>query len=239
MSHGPQHTEVSSWKRAIDKFVEETCDIIQGHYHCQIIKNGQIYLGCLWPHGYIDYAFLLLLDDPHANKSLAVRMSVDAAMMAPQAPSSVTQSAPTRTSPTIQPVPETTGLDVIVEEEIVKVEDDGAEQGQAKEDKETTILSMIQVYQEANVPPPTPDTPCSTCATQGEASREQSTDTKMTSTVVSLLLSCPTPAEMVLSSEMSQQLGLAPGTLPNLEQNVQESVSLSKQVDLIYLRDKS
>ena len=55
-----QHTTASSWKKAVNKFVEETCDIIQGHYHCHIVKNGQIYPGCLQPHGYIDYAFPLL-----------------------------------------------------------------------------------------------------------------------------------------------------------------------------------
>ena len=67
MPHGAQHTIVASWKKAIDKFVKETCDIIKGHYHCHIIKNSQIYPGCLQAHGYIDYAFLLLQDDPHTN----------------------------------------------------------------------------------------------------------------------------------------------------------------------------
>ena len=208
MPHGAQHTTASSWKKAINKFVKETCDIIQGHYHCRIVKNSGIYPRCLRPHSYIDYAFLLLSDNPHTNKSLAARMAVDAAMMVmsqqPQTPAPVTQSAPTRTSPVTQPLPETTGLDVVVEEEIVEVEDEGTEQGQAEEDKETAILSMIQAYQEANTPPPTLDTPCSTCATQGEATREQSTDTEMTSTAASLLLSYPAPAETVLSSEMSQ-----------------------------------
>ena len=243
MPHTAQYTMASVWKRTIDKFVKETCDIIMGHYHCRILKNGRIYPGCLWPHGYIDYAFLLLPDDPHTNKTLAVTMAADAAatVMSQQlkALASITQAAPTRTLPTTQPVPETTGPDVVIEEEIVEVEDDGKEQDQAEEDEETTILSMIQAYQVADAPPPTPDTPCSTCATQGEASEEQSMDTEMTTTVALLSLSYPAPADTALSSEMSQWLGPALGTLPNLEQNVQESVSPSKQVDLDCLRDKS
>ena len=95
MPHMLQHTMVLSWKRAVDKFVKETCDIIQGHYHCHIIKNGQIYPGCLRPHGYIDYVFPLLPDDPHANSSLAVRMAADAAARViyqqPKGPVSATQ----------------------------------------------------------------------------------------------------------------------------------------------------
>ena len=243
MPHMAQHMMVSSWKRAVNKFVKETCDIVQGHCHCRIVKNGQVYPGCLWPHGYIGCAFPLLLDDPHANKTLAVRMAVDAITTVisqqSQAPTSAAQSAPTRTPPVMQPVPKATGPDVIVEEETVKVEDNDAEQDKAGEDEESTILSMIQVYQEADAPPLAPDTPCPACATQGEASGKQSTDTEMTSTVVLLSLSYPAPAQMTLSSEMSQRLGPAPGTLPNLERNVQESVSPSKQVDLDCLRDKS
>ena len=46
MPHAAQHTTASSWKRAVDKFVKETCDIIMGHYHCHIVKNSQIYPGC-------------------------------------------------------------------------------------------------------------------------------------------------------------------------------------------------
>ena len=63
-----QHTTAASWKKAINKFVEETCDIIKGHYHCRIIKNGQIYPGCLRAHGYIDYTSPLLPDDPHKTQ---------------------------------------------------------------------------------------------------------------------------------------------------------------------------
>ena len=47
MPHGAQHMTAVSWKKAVNKFVEETCDIIKGHYHCRIIKNGRIYPGCL------------------------------------------------------------------------------------------------------------------------------------------------------------------------------------------------
>ena len=243
MPHVAQHMTVTSWKKAVDKFVKETCDIIKGHYHCHIIKNGRIYPGCLWPHGYIDYAFPLLPDDPNANKTLAATMAADTAAMVmsqqPQAPALIAQSTPTRTPPTTQPVPQTTSPDVVIKEEVVKVQDKGKEHKQAEEDEETTILSMIQAYQVAEAPPPTPDTPCLTCATQREASGEQSMDTKMTTAAASLSLLYPAPAEKVLSSEMSQQLGLPPGTLPNLEQNVQESVSPSKQVDLDCLREKS
>ena len=119
------------------------------------------------------------------------------------------------------------------------MKDEGQEPEQAEEDEETSILSMIHAYQVAEAPPLTPDTPCLTCAIHGEASREQSTHTEMTSAAVSLLLLYPTPAEMVLSSKMTQHLGLPPGTLHNLEQNIQESVSPSKQMDLDRLRDKS
>ena len=244
MPHRAQHTMVALWKKAVDKFVKETCDIIKGHYHCHIIKNGWIYLGCLWAHGNIDYTFPLLPDDPHANKTLVVTMVVDAAVIVMsqslKAPALTAQSAPTRTPPTTQSVQQTTGPDVVIEEEeVIEVEDKGEEPGQAEEDEETAILSMIHTHQVAEAPPPTPNTPCLTCAIHGEASREQSTDTEMTMTAVSLSLLYPTPAEMALLSEMTQHLGLPLGTLPNLEQNVQESVSPSKQVDLSHLRDKS
>ena len=244
MPHGAQHTLAASWKKAIDKLVEETCNIIKGHYHCHIIKNGWIYPGCLRAHGYIDYVFLLLLDDPHANKTLAVTMAADTATMvmsqSPKVPASTLQLASTKMPPTTQTLPQATGPNVIVEEEeVMKVKDEGQEPKQAKEDKETTILSMIHVYQVAEAPPLTPDTPCPTCATQGEASGEQSTDMEMTTAVASLLLLYPTPAETALLSEMTQCLGPPLGTLTNPEQNVQESVSPSKQVDLDWLRDKS
>ena len=89
-----------------------------GHYHCHIVKNSQTYPGCLQPHGYIDYAFSLLPDDPHANKSLEVTMAADTAVTVisqqPQAPASVTHLAPTRTPPATQPVPEASSPDVII-----------------------------------------------------------------------------------------------------------------------------
>ena len=84
------------------------------------------------------------------------------------------------------------------------MKDEGEEPEQAEEEEETAILSMIHTYQVAEASPLTPDTPCLTCATQGQASGEQSMDTEMTMAAVSLLLSYPTPAEMVLSSEMTQ-----------------------------------
>ena len=229
----------ASWKKAINKFIEETCDIIKGQYHCCIIKNSRIYPGCLQAHGYIVYAFPLLQDDPHTYKTLAATMAADATTTVmshqPKAPALTTQLAPTRTPPATQPVPQATSSNVVIEEEeVVGVEDKGEEPEQAEEDKETTILSMIQAYQVVEAPPPAPDTPCLTCTIQGEASGEQSMDTEMTMAVVSLSLLYPTPAETVLLSEMAQHLGPPPGTLSNLEQNVQE-----KQVDLNRLRDKS
>ena len=106
-------------------------------------------------------------------------------------------------------MPQTTSHDVVIEEEeVVEVEDEGEEPEHAEEDEETAILSMIQIYQVAKAPPLTLDTSCLTCATQGEASREQSTDTKMTMAAASLSLSYPVPAETALSSEMTQHLGL-------------------------------
>ena len=91
----------ASWKKAVDKFVKEICDIIEGHYHCCIIKNGGIYPECLQAHGYIDYAFRVLPDDPHANKTLAVTMAEDAAVtvmsQSPKIPALTSQLAPTRT----------------------------------------------------------------------------------------------------------------------------------------------
>ena len=171
-------------------------------------------------------------------------MAADAAMMVmsqqPKAPVSTTQSASARMPSATQPVPQATGPDVVIEEEeVIEVEDEGREPEQAEEDEETTFLSMKQAYQVAEAPPSTPDTPCSTCAIQGEASEEQSTDTEMTMAVASLSLSYPALAETALSSEMTQHLGPPLGTLPNLERNVQESVSPLKQVDLDRLRDKS
>ena len=47
MPQVPQHMSAQAWKRAVDKFINETCDIIIGHYHCCIVKMGCIYLGCL------------------------------------------------------------------------------------------------------------------------------------------------------------------------------------------------
>ena len=138
------------------------------------------------------------------------------------------------------PEPETTGPDLVIKEEVVvEIRDNGSEQDEGNGDEESAILSMIQVYQVADVPPAAPDTPCPTCATQGDASEEQSTDTEMTTAAVSLSLLYPPPIETALSSEMSQWLGPVLGTLPNLEQNVQESVSPLKQVDCNRLRDKS
>ena len=142
-----------TWKRAVNKFVDETCDIIKGHYHCCIVKNGQIYLGYLQPHGYIDYAFPLLPDDPHANWSLAVRMAADTTTMLthqqPQASALTTHSVPqtqAKGPPVPQPVTqlETTILDfVIEEEEIIEIEnDDGDKQDQVAGDEESVIPSM-------------------------------------------------------------------------------------------------
>ena len=190
-----------------------------GHYHCRIVKMGQIYPGCLRLHSYIDYAFLLLPDDPHANKTLATKMVVDAAMTVmhqqPQAPVPATRmmsqtqaEAPPVAQPTMQPASQTTGPDVIIKEEVVEIiddNDDDNEQDCAAADKESAILSMIQVYKEANAPPPAPETPCKICATPGEASvGEQSTDTEMLTAVASLSLSYPAPAETALSSQMSK-----------------------------------
>ena len=105
-----QQMTAASWKKAVDKFIEETCDIIKGHYHCRIIKNGQIYPGCLRAHVYIDYAFPLLPSNPHTNKTLVATMAADAAVTVmsqpPKAPASTAQSAPTRMPPTAQPVPQ-------------------------------------------------------------------------------------------------------------------------------------
>ena len=98
-------------------------------------------------------------------------MAADAAVMVmsqqPQAPASIAQLAPTRTPPATQPVPQTTGPDVVIEEEVVEVQDEGEEHDQAEEDEETAILSMIQAYQVAEAPPLTPDTSCLTCCHTG------------------------------------------------------------------------
>ena len=152
-----QHTTASSWKRAIDKFVKETCDVIQVHYHCRNVKNGRIYPGCLWLHGYIDYAFQLLPDDPHTNCSLAARMMVDATTTV----ISKQPQAPAEMLPITQPVPEpeTMGPNVITKGETIEGREEGAEQDVEEGDKESTILSMIQAYQEAYAPLPAPDTP--------------------------------------------------------------------------------
>ena len=134
--------------------------------------------------------------------------------------------------PTTQPAPETTSPDIVIEEvEVIEIDDDDDnEQDCAAADKESAILSMIQVYKEADAPPQAPETPCQICATPGEDSvGEQSTDTEITNTAASLLLSYPTPMEMALLSQMSQWLGPTPGTLPNMEQNLQEKISPLKQ----------
>ena len=65
--------------------------------------------------------------------------------------------------PATQTLPQATGPDVIVEEEVIEVKE---EPKQAKEDEKTAILSMIHAYQVAEAPPPTPDTPCLTSAIQ-------------------------------------------------------------------------
>ena len=139
MPRGAQHTTAASYKKTVDKFVKETCDIIKEHYHCHIIKNDRIYLGCLQAHGYIDYAFPLLPDNPHTNKTLVATMAADAAATVmsqpPKAPASTAQLAPTRMPPAAQPVPQTTSPNVIIEEEeVIKVEDEGKEPEQAEED---------------------------------------------------------------------------------------------------------
>ena len=243
----PQHMSVLAWKRAIDKFIIEICDIILGHYICCIMKMGWIYLGCLCQHGYIDYVFPLLPDDHHANQSLVVMMAADAVTMVmyqqPQSPVPTVQAAP-QAQAVAQPALGTTGPDVVIEEiiKIVLNDDDdnnNNEWNQAAADEENTIFSMIQVYKEVNTPPQAPETPCQICIMPREASAgKQSTDMEIMNAAMSLLLSYPAPAEMALSSQMSQWLGLAPGTLPNLEQNLQESISPSKKINLDHLRDK-
>ena len=217
MPWAQQHMLAPAWKRAVDKFINETCDIILGHYHCCIVKMGQIYPGCLRLHGYIDYVFPLLPDDPHANRSLAATMAADTTAMVmhqqPQALVPAAQATPQTQAkaqpvaqPTTQSAPETTGPDVVIEE-IVKIDedDDDNEQDHAAADKESAILSMIQAYKEADAPPQAPETPCQICATPGEASAgEQSTNTEIMNAVASLSLSYPTPVETALSSQMSQ-----------------------------------
>ena len=145
-----------------------------------------------------------------------MRMVVDAATMLthqqPQALVLATCLVPQKQAkapPVPQPVtqPETTGPDVVVnEEEIIEIGDnDGNKQDQVAEDQESTILSMIQVYKESDTPPQVSDTPCQICATLGKASvGEQSTDTEIMNTAVSLSLLYLTLAEMELSLEMSQ-----------------------------------
>ena len=146
--------------------------------------------------------------------------------------------------PTMEQVLETTGPDVVVEEEVVEILDDNDdndnEQDCVAADEESAILSMIQAYKEADAPPPAPEVPCQICATPGEASvGEQSMDTEMLTAAASLSLLYPAPVETALSSQMSQQLGPALDTLPNLEQNLHEKISPSKQADQDHLRDKS
>ena len=213
-----KHTLVPAWKKAVNKFIDENCDIIMGHYHCHIVNMGWIYPGCLQLHGYINYAFLLLPDVPHANQTLAMKMAADAAMMVmhtqPQSLAPATQvtlqtkaKAPPVAQPTTQPAPETTSPDVIIEEEVVEIvdDDDNNEQDRAAADEESVILSMIQAYKEADIPPLALETPCQISATPGEASTgEQSMDTKMSTAVATLSLSYSAPAETALSSQMSQ-----------------------------------
>ena len=109
--------------------------------------------------------------------------------------------------PTMQPAPETTSPDVVIEEvKVIKIDDDDDnEQDCAAADKESAILSMIQAYKEADNPPQAPETPCQICATPREASAgEQSMDTEITNAAALLSLSYATPAETALSSQMSQ-----------------------------------
>ena len=131
MPQVPQHISALAMKRTINKFIDKTCDIILGHYHCHIMKMGQIHPDCLCLQGYIDYAFPLLPDDPHANRSLTVTMVADATMTVmyqqPQALAPAVQVvlqaqavAQPATQPAMQPAPDTTSPDVVIEE-IIKI----------------------------------------------------------------------------------------------------------------------
>ena len=154
-----QHMSAPAWKKAVNKFIDEICHIIMEHYHCRIMEMGWMYLGCLRLHGYIDYAYPLLSDDPHANKTLAMKMAADATMMVmhqqPQAPAPATRTmlqtqaeAPPVTQPSTQPASQTTGPNVVIEEEVIEIIDDDNndnKQDCAAADEESAILSMIQV----------------------------------------------------------------------------------------------
>ena len=60
----PQHTTVTKWKAAWDKFVDETIEKIGQQYWCRKIKQGRTYPSCLWQSGLLDHAFPLPEDDP-------------------------------------------------------------------------------------------------------------------------------------------------------------------------------
>ena len=60
----PQHTTVTKWKAAWDKFVDETIEKIGQQYWCRKVKQGQTYPSCLWQSGLQDHAFPLPEDEP-------------------------------------------------------------------------------------------------------------------------------------------------------------------------------
>ena len=60
----PQHTTMTKWKAAWDKFVDETIEKIGQQYWCRKIKQGRTYPSCLRQSGLLDHAFPLPEDDP-------------------------------------------------------------------------------------------------------------------------------------------------------------------------------
>ena len=60
----PQHTTVTKWRAAWDKFVDETIEKIGQQYWCRKIKQGRTYPSCLRQSGLLDHAFPLPEDDP-------------------------------------------------------------------------------------------------------------------------------------------------------------------------------
>ena len=254
----PQHTTVTKWRAAWDKFVTETIEKIGQQYWCRKIKQGRTYPSCLRQSGLLDHAFPLPEDDPqyrppgryienwagtldeeHPVREEAVpqvpaRAGEEAPPAAPAgAGKEVTPAAPTRAGEEATlAAPEAPGgiePDVVVEQ----VTEETA-------DGEITCLydsANDPTFCPAQPPEPTPEEALAQLLTRGQAMtgsvREPPSHREDEP-------ECSTDSDMQESIEglslgtvLSQRLGPPPDTQPDMEHSAEEA---STQQDLNKLR---
>ena len=204
-----KHTMTKAWNRAYDKAVDKMVDKIGQQIFCQKRKLGRAYPVCLRQPGYLDYAYPLTVDDPqywppgpyHENWAGTLDDEVgEAEACGGKGPDVVIKEE----------------IEEEIEEEITTIYDSANDPTVACHQPDPTPAeSLTDILQSSVAELRSSEKQPTYRLRSGGESGNISTDSEMKEAM----------GELLLSAQMSEQLGPAPDALPNLAKHATTSTT--------------